>query len=1203
MASLRPLPIFIVTAAIIGSSVLTAQEPAPAARITTQVVESELTTLKGNVPLLVRASHDLGPASASTQLTHMRLVLSRSPEQQAALNKYLADLQDKSSPNYHKWLTPEQFGKRYGPADSDIAAIVGWLESHGLKLEEVSPARTNVAFSGTVSQVEEALHTPVHSFVKDGNQFFSNTVDPRIPSALAAVVTGVAHLDTIRPRPLYVKGEPGLFNTASKKTEPVNSERPNRPGPELTAGTVLTGYTLYIVPGDAATIYDTPNTFNANYTGTSYTGTGVTIGIGGDATINPATVASYRTRFLGDATQPTVTNVDGVTSTLDTDEAYVDTELSGGIAPGAAIHFYTSTDLNSAIQQALTDNTVDILSLSFGECELYLTTAGNALVSGWWEQAAAQGIAVTVSAGDSGSAGCDAVTDNTGKFITAATGGLQVNGFASTPNNIAVGGTDFDVLLSSYSLYASTSMGASATYYRTAKSYIPEAAWNDSTLNNATISMNQPLTVNASLASQANILAGGGGVSSCTANTSTSTTIGACQSGYSKPAWQQGTGVPADGARDLPDVSLMSGEGFYSGAWLVCTDDTGPNGSGTTITTDCTTQSDGNFYFYGFGGTSTAAPAFAGILALAQQKAGGRLGQAAKELYDLYNGSHAAAIFHDVTVGNISVPCTSTTPNCSQNSQGYYFESGYDTSAGYDLATGLGSVDAAQLVAYWGTATGPSAATINVTPSATTITTIDPLTVTTSLAGSGSLGTPTGTVTLASGTYSSGAQPLSAGGYAFNIPAGSLPIGSDTLTVTYSGDPTYASTANNSTTIQVNALTPTVTVTPTTTSLNSNVPLPVTVTVAGAAGAPVPGGTVTLSSGTYSSGAQQLAAGSYAFTIPANSLAAGSDILAVSYSGDSVYASASNNTVSVQVTLSTFALSAAGGTLTLAAGATTGNTSTISVTPAGGFTGTVNLSCAVTTTLTNPTSPATCSIPSSVSITGAAVATAALTVATTATTTAGAYIVTVTGTSGTLSQNTVVNVTVTSSATAGNFTLSATTPAAVTRGTLATSTVTVTATDGYTGTATLSCALTSSPTSATDLPTCTASINTVNLSSAVTSGTVTFNLTTQATTTGALQPGPGGGNRRGGGWTEAGTGLVMALLVWVGIPARRRSWRSVLGALVILLAVGSLGGCKGFWDNPNNPGTTSGSYTFTVTGAGSPSVSPAPTTTFTLTVN
>ena len=201
-----------------------AQNSSAAARITAYVDESSLTTLKGNVPHLARAEYDQGAAPASTQLTNVRLVLSRSAEQQAALDKYLAELQDKSSPNYHKWLTPAQFGALYGPADSDVAAITAWLESHGLTLETVSIGRTNIAFSGTVSQVEEAFHTSIHSFAANGQQFYSNTTDPKIPSALAAVVKGVAHLNTIKPKPQFMRGSAGKINPQTKRLERVNNE-------------------------------------------------------------------------------------------------------------------------------------------------------------------------------------------------------------------------------------------------------------------------------------------------------------------------------------------------------------------------------------------------------------------------------------------------------------------------------------------------------------------------------------------------------------------------------------------------------------------------------------------------------------------------------------------------------------------------------------------------------------------------------------------------------------------------------------------------------------------------------------------------------------------------------------------------------------------------------------------------------------------
>jgi len=767
-----------------------------APRIVEAVDESRLTKLPGNVPFLARAEFDQGRTSSSTPLTHLRLVLARSPEQEAALDQYLVDLQDKSSPNYHKWLTPEQYGKLYGPADSDIAALVAWLESHGFKLEEVSTGRTNIAFSGTVGQVEEAFHVRIHTFSANQEQFYSNVVDPSIPSALAAVVTGVAHLNTIKPRALHTHGMLGQYDPETKRMVPVSQARSGIARPELTTGTGTTAdpFTLYMVAGDAATIYNTPSTkFNANYTGTVYDGTGVTIGIGGNSAILPATVADYRTRFLGDSIQPTVTNVDNVLVTGDEDEAYIDTQLAGSLAPGATIHFYTATDLISAINQAIADNTVDIFSLSFGACELNLGSANNTALSQMWQQAAGQGIAVTVSSGDSGAAACDANQTNTGANVPDAVQGLQVSGFASTPYNIAVGGTDFDGLLTSFSTYVGTTSATSGTqadFYRSALNYIPEATWNDSTSVDGLLSANVPYT-----GTNANIVAGGGGKSSCITQSGT----GTCLTAYPKPYWQRGAGVPADSVRDLPDVSLMSGAGADNAAWLVCTDATGTV-SGVNVTANCTQQSDGNFYFLGFGGTSTAAPAFAGILALVEQKAGGRLGQANKELYDLYNGAHAATIFHDTTIGNISVPCNSGTPNCVQNTAGNFYLSGYDTTTGYDLATGIGSVDATQLVTFWGTAVGATKATVSLTPSATTVQNTQSFTVATTVSGSSTIGTPTATVTLSVGTYTSAAGTLdNTGKFTFTVPAGNLVNGSNTITVTYSGDVDYASSTGTTT--------------------------------------------------------------------------------------------------------------------------------------------------------------------------------------------------------------------------------------------------------------------------------------------------------------------------------------------------------------------------------------------------------------------
>jgi subtilase family serine protease len=818
MRSIKAFPLGILSSVLLcltvlpGNSFLQAQNSAVSPRITSYVDDSSRTVLHGNIPRLAQAQYDQGEASPSTPLTHIRLVLSRSSEQQAALDTYLAQLQDKSSPNYHKWLTPQQFGALYGPADSDIAAIVAWLESHGLQVEPISPGRTNIAFSGTVSQVEEAFHTPIHSFLLNAGQvgetqFYSNTAEPQIPSAIASVVKGVAHLNTIRPRPNSVRTSVGRVNSESSRMAAGNGPRANL--------TDTSASFLYIVPGDAATIYDTPNFLNANFSGsTPYTGAGVKIGIGGAATIIASIVGTYRSTFLGSnyATAPILNYCTSSIScsstpaspvctgtptsscydnTDDADEAYLDTELSGGLAPGASIYYYASTDLTTGIEAALNANLVDIFSLSFGECESDMASDGSLnLINGYWEQAAGEGIAVTVSSGDSGSTSCDG---DTAKTTTVAKDGLSVSGYASTIYNIAVGGTDFYAIETSLSPYVSNTLGSSSTYYRTVLEYILESIWNDSITDDTTqLSENTPET-----GKYASIVAGSGGASKV----------------YSRPGWQTGSGTfDSGGKRDIPDVSLMSGNGYDMATWLVCDDDTNylafTNSQGLL---NCSNISGG--YFDGFGGTSTAAPAFAGILALVQQKTGNRLGQAAQSLYSLYNGSHGSScsgsncIFHDVTVGNNSVPCTSGSANCNLNAAGHYFESGYNASTGYDMASGMGSVDATQLVNNWSSSTGTGAVTINVSPSPNPVTNAQNLTVTVSVIGSS--GTPTGTVTLSSGTYTSGAQTLAASGTctasscAITVPAGSLTVGIDTLTVYYSGDSTYAAKTNNSTTVTV----------------------------------------------------------------------------------------------------------------------------------------------------------------------------------------------------------------------------------------------------------------------------------------------------------------------------------------------------------------------------------------------------------------
>ncbi len=1025
---------------LLSGSGLQAQTSMVAPRITSAVDESSLTTLRGNVPLLAEARYDQGEAPAATQLDHVRLVLSRSSQQQAALDQYLAEVQDKASPNFHRWLTPEEFGQLYGPADSDIAALVAWLQSHGLTVETVSKGRTNIAFSGTVSQVEEAFHTAIHSFSANGRQFYSNTADPQIPSALAPAVEGVAHLNTIRPQPEFVRGSPGRFNPETRRMEPLNAASAPEPRASLTggAGTTNNPYELYLVPGDAATIYDTPNsTFNANYTSGNrqYTGAGVNIGVGGAAVITPSIVQTYRNTFLGSSydvapntyyctSSSTCSTSSTGTGTYDNvdnaGEAYIDTELAGALAPGAKIYYYASPDLDTGIEAAIDANVVDIFGLSFGECEQALTTSENAVINELWEQAAAQGIAVTVATGDTGSAACDYGDSST---TTTAKYGLAVNGLASTAYDIAVGGTDFYLLgvsTADFEEYAYTSNQGSSSnnydYYTTVKAagpdsgYIPESTWNDSTYTDTTIADNEPWTAISGecgtkpCSNYANIVAGGGGASSCSTNTNTSSDgsiAGSCTSGYARPSWQRGAGVPSSPVvRDLPDVSLMAGNGYDAAGWLIC-DASYPC---TSITSDGFDTSGG---FDAYGGTSTSTQVFSGILALVEQSTGGRLGQAAAMLYNLYNGSDANSVFHDTTVGNNSVPCTvdsADISNCLTNSAGNDFESGYNTTTGYDLATGLGSVDVKNLVNDWSTAYGSTAATVVVDPQTNPIVTGTALDVSVTVTGSNSV-MPAGTVTLTGGSYTSSATwPQSTttpdiANYSFTIPGGDLPVGAAVpITATFNGDANYG---------------------------------------------------------------------------------------------------AATKMVTEEVTTST------GSTATYAL---TANATSATVAPGG--------------------------------------------------------------------------------------------PAS--------STITVATTSSYAGTVTLTCALTTYPSGATDWPNCSfPNGSTVTLSPTSTppvlSGSQTLSVTTTGATSELIYPKLPGHR----GLLGAGGGAVLALLVFLGIPARRRGWRSMLGVLVLMAALGSLSACGGGGgaSSSGGSGTTAGTYIFTVTGTGNPAITPAPTTTFTVKVD
>ena len=163
--------------------------------------ESRVVTLKGNTHPLAKRQFDMGVAPPDLPMDRMLLVLKRDPQQDYALHALLDDQQDKNSPNYHKWMTPATFGAQFGASDQDIQLVTGWLQTHGFQINHVSNGRSVIEFSGVESQVEQAFHTQIHSYMlANGEQHWANASDPKIPAALAPAVAGVWSLHDFKKK-------------------------------------------------------------------------------------------------------------------------------------------------------------------------------------------------------------------------------------------------------------------------------------------------------------------------------------------------------------------------------------------------------------------------------------------------------------------------------------------------------------------------------------------------------------------------------------------------------------------------------------------------------------------------------------------------------------------------------------------------------------------------------------------------------------------------------------------------------------------------------------------------------------------------------------------------------------------------------------------------------------------------------------------
>jgi subtilase family serine protease len=1351
MANLRSLPLCVLAGALMVSSVSHAQATAQAPRIVAPIDENQLVTLTGNVHPAANQKNDRGPVSASMPMPDLTLVLSRSPEQQAAFDAYVQSEYDSGSPNYHQWLTPAEIGERFGPSEADIATISAWLGSHGFTVTQVPSDRMTIRFSGTASQVESTFHTSIHNLDVKGAAHYANMSNPQIPAALAPVVVGIKALHNFLPHPLHREGSRVQFNKSLNRWQRVASTVANAtpnsgsagsrfsfasPGAasKAAARSAFGPHPLFginvpanpteetsayleedVTPWDFATMYNVAPLWSA---ATPINGTGQTIAIAGTSEIDQNDVTTFRSLFglpalsgfqqidtNGLATECNSTNPDATCGIGDLEENTLDTEWSGAVAPGAKIVLVV-TGQNSAgsvdtvydsAQYVVQNQTAKILNVSYGECELGQGTAENVAIYDLWQSAAAEGISVFVATGDSGSPSCDEGGDSIGNPYSAQYG-LTVSGLASTPYNVAVGGTDFSwckpTIDSSGNLegcptssssqgspaYWNTSNNTSSEPYESAAGYVPEIPWNDTCANPILASYIESLATNyiqpqlggpsagsnpeaacnyiqnnwanidaelgIMLAPYVDTIGGSGGASNCVANdedtnssnptcTAGATTTGSSNGnitlvndGWPKPSWQSTvTGIPNDGVRDLPDVSFFAGDGALDSAYLVCVSAIG----------SCSYSDTSENAAEEFGGTSFASPAMAGVMALINQKAGAPQGLPNKELYALaakqtYSECSAETVkntstscyFQSIDEGTNSMPCDLgapiggavyedgsweegeeypgiDSPNCAALNAGDTVGTlvssgttpGYNAATGYNLATGLGSLNVANVVNAWTSDAGTATATMNITTtppaSSGTITLASGVALVIDATVTGGSGTPTGTISATGGGYNTSGT-LSAGAVTITIPAGSLAPGSDTLTVTYSGDGTYASTTQ---TFTVNAAVGVATVTvtaPKTGNTNNAVAVSVGVTGAGS----TPTGTVTLTEtgGAYNSPAVTLSSGGTAsFTIPIGDLPAGSDTITATYSGSATYGMA---TGTAQITMVSTALLTP--TVSVAASPTSIDTSqTLSVTvTVGGTTGnptptgsiTVTSSAAVSADSAGWSSPltagaATITIPAYALNAGTDTLSAAY---------SGDAVYSI-GTPGTAS------VTVTASA----YTLaaSAATPSSVAPGASATSTITGnTSTTDYSGTVTLNtCTVTTSPASAVNLPTCTVTGSITYASGTATgSGTATVFTTSN---TAMLDNRP-----EGKGWLGAGGGAVLAFLVFLGIPGRRRSWRAMLGLVALLVGLGSLTACGGGSVNTTTSTATSpGAYTFTVSGTGNDPASTAGTGTFSVTVN
>jgi subtilase family serine protease len=700
-------------------------------RITAAIDETKLFRVPNNVIKAFNAANDRGVVADDFPLEHLQLLLQSSAGQDQTLEALIDDLHNPRSLQFHQFLSVKEFGVRFGVADSDLMIVERWLTGRGFQVNFVHPSGMIIDFSGTAGLVKAAFHTEIHRLDMNGVAHIANASDPSIPAALQPVVAGVISLTDFR------------------------GHAKHKARPKFTNNNGCSGPCYLVTPGDLATIYN----FNPLFEGqTPITGKGQTVAVVEDSNLydnndwtdfrNAFGLSKYKYGSLkivhpapargtacADPGHPVVTLPDG-TQLFDDDEATIDAEWASAAAPDAKILVATcqATQTTDGVHLAIenlvnSDNPPPIISISYGACEASMPETLRKAFKVLYRQAVAEGISIFVASGDTGPESC--VEDLNFPYTASEATGLGVDGWVSTPYDVAVGGTDFgDTYANTNSTYWASS---SVAPWGSAKSYIPEIPWNDTCASTLTaayygfaLTYGSSGFCNSQTAEKLTkkqilqpIIGTNGGPSTCATG---DPSLGTCK-GYPKPKWQRGViGIPADGVRDVPDVSMFASDGtVWHQSFALCYSD--PRTYGTACK-----GNPGKWAGPGNGGTSFSAPIVAGIQALINQKMNGtRQGNPNYVYYQLAareyeaNGFSACSstkgnmvlpscVFYDVTVGDNDMDCANPV-NCYRPSGAVGVESisngsyqpTYTANTGYDFVTGIGTINAANLVSNWAT--------------------------------------------------------------------------------------------------------------------------------------------------------------------------------------------------------------------------------------------------------------------------------------------------------------------------------------------------------------------------------------------------------------------------------------------------------------------------------------------------------------------